>query len=978
MVTEIAALLVESVSATLAIFSEIKHRRSSDVTLAAVRALQDTDLDSALSGISNVELAAYMRGAMTSQLAQQMLNDHQVRRLMSELILVTVIEDQQPSFDVLTEMLVRRIAGLLKGKVATADAEHFANGAVSLMRLFCKRFLESALQVAPSAVLEVQHLAVAKRTLAILQRISEQSEAASRSDFPAFHEQRVLFIANYRRICAEVHGSIQPPDFETNQRIPLQDLYVTPTILRVGSHDSDSPLSADDLAGSIDRTVILGDPGGGKSTLSNYLTMTWARDSTGPLPYHVTLREFAPASETMSILQFIESQIPAKYQIEPPEGVVADSLISGEAVVVFDGLDELVDTTKRRSVTAAVETFGLRYPTARIVVTSRRVGYEQARLDPAIFSAFRVDEFDRDDVNEYVEKWFASQAAYTDDQAHALASQFMAQSAAVSDLSANPLMLSLMCIIFRGENFIPRNRPAIYEKCATLLFEKWDGHRQIEVPLQARDFVDAAMKHVAYLYLESGASDSGIPRTDLIREMTNYLFPRAMETRETAQRAAEEFVDFCAGRAWVFSDAGTTASGEPIFTFTHRTFMEYFAAVHLIRISDTPEKLAKALLPRIAKEEWDVVAQLAVQQCDRSHDRGTERALSTMLHEQRRRSEINRSRVLRFVARCCEFAVVSPALVREISSGCLAFFLSSEGDVGERRVGDLDPWLALQASIPAEQAAPAAEAQRDLLSTVLQSRSDPRREKAVFLLFLGLIRQFNGKIWDRSARSGEWDAMFKGLASSLLTELDSDLESEPRLWGHLVMGGVITPLDGLAKMREAGLSFVQIYFSSTLISGTPLISSVNAAIGVSLETGVLNDPEIVYPLAEAFLDDLTSSAGSRHFEDIESHPRQLNIYFPTGEAVSRGGLTARMVEFLLYSGIGLLESSESGHGRRERRLRSEFSLQRGIEETDLDQLGLSPENRQFVDSWIQSTADFFEASTTEYPATPLSAQKKPH
>ena len=42
--------------------------------------------------------------------------------------------------------------------------------------------------------------------------------------------------------------------------------------------------------------------------------------------------------------------------------------------------------------------------------------------------------------------------------------------------------------------------------------------------------------------------------------------------------AAREFVEFCRGRMWVFTDAGTTVSGQRLYGFTHRTFLEYFAA----------------------------------------------------------------------------------------------------------------------------------------------------------------------------------------------------------------------------------------------------------------------------------------------------------------------------------------------------------------------------------------------------------------
>ena len=960
MVIEVVTLFIESIAAATAILSESKKRRGADLEHSVVHALQALDVSTVLASMTEVELAVMMRGAMTASLANEVLADSQIRRLVSEAILAVVVEDQHEASVTIGSLIGLRVRSLLVGRVAADDADHFADELLNSIVESCGHLLRAALVIAPDAMISLQQLVAAKRTHSILQRVSDQLEAVIRAQSPDLTGDRVQFVDDYRRICAEVHGMIRPPDFETNQLVPLEDLYVAPTIRRFS--EMDEQVELEDFVSSTDRTVVLGDPGGGKSTLSNYMTMVSARNVSGPLPFHVILREFAPVADSRSILQFIESQMPSKYQIEPPEGAIADILVGGDVVVVFDGLDELIDPTKRRAITSAVETFGMRYPMARIVVTSRRVGYEQARLDPAIYSSFKVDGFSRADIGEYVKKWFASQNDYTEIEAERLATEFIAQSQAVSDLSSNPLMLSLMCIIFRGENFIPRNRPAIYEKCAMLLFEKWDGHRQIEVPLQARDYVDAAMKHVAFIYLTSGAADSGILRTELIREMTSYLFPRAMETREAAERAAEEFIDFCAGRAWVFSDAGTTAAGEPIFTFTHRTFMEYFAAVHLIRISDTPENLAKVLLPHIAREEWDVVAQLAVQQSDKGHDRGTERALRTMLSDPRKRSRINRGRILNFLTRCCEFAVVSPALLREISVECLEFFLTSSEPQGDHDA--VRPWIMLQQFVPEDQVAPVVNAQRERLLELLTDSRGPHWQNLIYICFLGLIRRFNGRVWNRSVRSAEWDHMITEVVSARLSVLRETLDANPALWGTLILGSVVSPAYGLERMRAAGRSFVDVYFSEGWTSnqdssGTPFAGSIHAAIGNASAEVPLLDVEIVSVAAESFLQDFWASNEPRRFRRLRGSIFISAVHPPTAEMIRIVPLSQTLVDFQLLSSIGLLELAQSDgspvqhlDGGRAAHL---------VDPATIGELGLSTDALSFVLAWLGGEASFFDS-----------------
>jgi len=63
----------------------------------------------------------------------------------------------------------------------------------------------------------------------------------------------------------------------------------------------------------------------------------------------------------------------------------------------------------------------------------------------------------------------------------------------------------------------------------------------------------------------------------------------------------------------VFTDTGTTADGQPLFQFTHRTFLEYFTADYLVASSGSVAALADVLRPHIARREWDVVAIVACQ-----------------------------------------------------------------------------------------------------------------------------------------------------------------------------------------------------------------------------------------------------------------------------------------------------------------------------------------------------------------------------
>lgn len=272
--------------------------------------------------------------------------------------------------------------------------------------------------------------------------------------------------STYRQQARAAHGYIEPPDFERKRKVPIDDLFVSPQVTAREGRATSPVRDVWTLADAIDRTVLLGDPGGGKSTACN--AITW--DAEDLVPFVVVLRTFV--DDKQSVVDYIESRLSAHYQCPAPPHVVEGLLLSGRAMVIFDGLDELIDTSKRRQVTERVELFCTRYPLTKVLVTSRRVGYEEAALDPTVFEVYGLAEFSDDDVETFVTRWFMQVDGASEDKARALAASFTEESSAVPDLRRNPLMLSLMCIIYRGQNWIPRNRPEMYEYCAKLLFEK--------------------------------------------------------------------------------------------------------------------------------------------------------------------------------------------------------------------------------------------------------------------------------------------------------------------------------------------------------------------------------------------------------------------------------------------------------------------------------------------------------------------------
>lgn len=230
-----------------------------------------------------------------------------------------------------------------------------------------------------------------------------------------------------------------------------------------------------------------------------------------------------------------------------------------------------------------------------------------------------------------------------------------------------------MCILYRGEGSLPRNRAEVYGQCASLLFRRWDARRQIHQDLRAGYLIEPVLRHLAWWLFTREDSQTAATEHEFMTTATQFLHGRGFESLDDANDAAREFIDFSRERMWVFSDCGTTAAGEKLYTFTHRTFLEYFAAAQLAYDSDTPEKLARTVEPHVARGEWEIVSELAVQIKDRSSSDGGTRVYDHLLSDRRRRSAKGRSNVLQFLGRSLRSVHPSPAIVRRLTAEVIDF-----------------------------------------------------------------------------------------------------------------------------------------------------------------------------------------------------------------------------------------------------------------------------------------------------------------
>ena len=352
------------------------------------------------------------------------------------------------------------------------------------------------------------------------------------------------------------------------------------------------------------RVVILGDPGGGKSTLCQSICYDLAQQimhnhrASSPYPFRIILRDFERVRNNnaqLTLFDFLVNDI--LNSIATEREVIASCLKklleTGRAVIAFDGLDEILRTALRRQFVDLVVEFGVQFPLCPILVTSRVVGYSKAPL-PSEFDTLVLGKFEDTDVSEYATKFMKVVAGKKLPEARSLARKFMAQTETnAQDLRKNPLMLGLMMWIFNIRRDVPSNRPEIYQECSRLMFERWDTDRDILV-----DIPRTFDRFQVFSYLASkifGDEDlaGGVTLDWIEKESRSYL-SEVLENKPQAYQTAKLLIEFISGRAWVMSE-----KGEEVFSFTHQTFLEFFFAKFLDESHDTVSSiLSRKLINR--------------------------------------------------------------------------------------------------------------------------------------------------------------------------------------------------------------------------------------------------------------------------------------------------------------------------------------------------------------------------------------------
>jgi hypothetical protein len=335
------------------------------------------------------------------------------------------------------------------------------------------------------------------------------------------------------------------------------------------------------------KLMVLGKPGAGKTTLLQYIAVHCDEvDFKSKLiPVFIslkTLAENAKRADEISLIRYIRKKYCRSHISEKELEVLLDN---GRLLFLLDGLDEVTEE-KIRAVVKEIHHLVDEYGENRVIVSCRKEYQAYKSKAFGNFTLSKVADFEQLQIDKFISNWFAESKENTQTSKEILANNLIVnlkleKNKRILELADTPLLLHLICLIFRERGDLPPKRVDIYKEGIDLLLEKWNQFND-RVRINVSE-LRKALRQIAVITFEEGKS--------FFKE--------------------EKFLPLINNSSRILSDI-EVISGLLInkrwktYAFSHKTFQEYLIAEELLNCQQGWRKI----LTHIGESRWHEICLL--------------------------------------------------------------------------------------------------------------------------------------------------------------------------------------------------------------------------------------------------------------------------------------------------------------------------------------------------------------------------------
>ena len=371
---------------------------------------------------------------------------------------------------------------------------------------------------------------------------------------------------------------------------------------------------------SMDRVVLLGHPGSGKTTVLRYFVSQSHLDDVTPVL--VRLPEFARYVEMnphADILQFVASRDFAR-RISGIHSSLEKQASAGRCQFFLDGLDEVGGQKMRELTTDALQKLIDGFPRSRFVITSRIVGFTSEHWRKPGFGVYRLRGYRQPQLDEFADKWSRILANADHRSAEAIRADLQRAiftHSRVRALASNPLVLTILVLLneSRGGG-LPRRRIDLYEKVVDVFLETWETSKQCRAELDDVSGIDLDAREFRWMLSDVSLAMQKADLTLAARwwladRVQDYLCSRLGFMSDEAKQASDRIIRYLTERTGILTERGPDQFG-----FSHRTLQEYFASLGVIDESDASSSrdVSECLREYFFHPQWSEVVRLTAAQ----------------------------------------------------------------------------------------------------------------------------------------------------------------------------------------------------------------------------------------------------------------------------------------------------------------------------------------------------------------------------
>lgn len=331
---------------------------------------------------------------------------------------------------------------------------------------------------------------------------------------------------------------------------------------------------ADTIINLPNNSIIIGEPGSGKSTLfknlsNEIITQNSIRNNQDFYPIILTFKE-------IEITNFdLEETVAYFFKKDWNSDLNIDSLsiLKTENCAIFiDALDELPKKESKEKALEAISSFNKKYPNIKVICSSRPSDYLFHNCETIGFRYLEINDLNRQQIEIFLSNYFSDNLNKSKSLLKSLK-----DSEILEKLPKTPLTIALITMLFDEKEIeIPATITDLYELFVNLLIGKTSS-------VETTDLIEVGIKHRILCYLAKELHTnykSTIDKDDLKKLIKKYSEDRGQKF--DIEKVIEEILDQI-GLLFINS------KGE--ISFKHQSFQEYFTAYEIFHHRQSDRKL---------------------------------------------------------------------------------------------------------------------------------------------------------------------------------------------------------------------------------------------------------------------------------------------------------------------------------------------------------------------------------------------------